>query len=94
MKMFLTRIGYSSKAVINGDVTQVDLPLGKRSGLIEAREVLRNINDIAFVHFTERDVVRHPLVAQIVTAYQNHVREAQSSLEFRGPDSAPTSVER
>ncbi len=96
MKMFLTRIGYSSKAVINGDITQVDLPFGHRSGLIEAREVLRNIKDIAFVHFTERDVVRHPLVAQIVTAYQNHTRtaEAQPTLEFQGPDSAPTSVER
>ncbi len=69
MKMFLTRIGYGSKAVINGDVTQVDLPSGRRSGLREAEGVLVGIEGIAFFRFTERDVVRHPLVQQIVTAY-------------------------
>ena len=71
MKMFLTRIGRSSKAVINGDITQIDLPFGKRSGLIEARQILSEIKDIAFVTFNERDVVRHPLVSEIVKAYQN-----------------------
>jgi phosphate starvation-inducible PhoH-like protein len=92
MKMFLTRIGYSSKAVINGDVTQIDLPFGNRSGLIEASEVLAHIKDIAFVQFTERDVVRHALVAQIVTAYQNYTRgtEAQPTLRFQTSDSGPS----
>jgi phosphate starvation-inducible PhoH-like protein len=70
MKMFLTRIGYGSKAVINGDVTQVDLPSGRRSGLREAESVLAGIEGIAFFRFTERDVVRHPLVQKIVTAYE------------------------
>jgi phosphate starvation-inducible PhoH-like protein len=69
MKMFLTRLGYGSKAVITGDVTQVDLPAGKVSGLREAQHVLRDIAGIRFVTFTERDVVRHPLVQEIITAY-------------------------
>jgi phosphate starvation-inducible PhoH-like protein len=71
MKMFLTRIGFNSKAVITGDVTQVDLPPGKVSGLREASNVLRGIDDIRFVHFDERDVVRHRLVQKIVTAYES-----------------------
>ncbi len=71
MKMFLTRLGYSSKAVITGDVTQVDLPEGVKSGLIEAREILSHIDGLAFVTFTEQDVVRHPLVQEIIRAYEN-----------------------
>ena len=74
MKMFLTRLGYGSKAVITGDVTQVDLPAGKLSGLKEARGILRNIPGIRFVDFTERDVVRHPLVQEIITAYDRAER--------------------
>ena len=70
MKMFLTRLGYGSKAVITGDVTQIDLPLGKASGLIEAREILRDIRGIRFVQFSERDVVRHRLVQDIIAAYE------------------------
>jgi len=70
MKMFLTRLGFSSKAVITGDVTQVDLPEGKVSGLRDARSVLAEISDLAFVHFDERDVVRHPLVRKIIGAYE------------------------
>jgi len=70
MKMFLTRLGFSSKAVITGDVTQIDLPLGKPSGLNDAREVLQGVDDIRFVQFNERDVVRHRLVQQIITAYE------------------------
>jgi phosphate starvation-inducible PhoH-like protein len=70
MKMFLTRLGYGSKALITGDVTQVDLPAGKVSGLREAQHVLRDIEGIRFVTFTERDVVRHPLVQEIITAYE------------------------
>ena len=72
MKMFLTRIGFGSKAVITGDVTQVDLPAGKRSGLIEAERVLANLSGIEFVYFTEKDVVRHKLVQMIIKAYEEH----------------------
>lgn len=71
MKMFLTRLGFGSKAVITGDVTQTDLPDGKMSGLVEARELLRNVDGIGFATFTERDVVRHPLVQSIITAYDH-----------------------
>jgi phosphate starvation-inducible PhoH-like protein len=70
MKMFLTRLGFSSKAVITGDITQTDLPAGKVSGLIEAREVLAGIEGIHFSYFTEVDVVRHPLVQEIIRAYE------------------------
>jgi phosphate starvation-inducible PhoH-like protein len=69
MKMFLTRLGYGSKAVITGDVTQIDLPQGKQSGLKEAQKLLAHIRGIRFVTFTERDVVRHPLVQEIIAAY-------------------------
>jgi phosphate starvation-inducible PhoH-like protein len=69
MKMFLTRLGFNSKAVITGDVTQTDLPVGRRSGLVEAIEVVGRIEGIAFVRFNERDVVRHHLVQQIIKAY-------------------------
>ena len=69
MKMFLTRLGYGSKAIITGDVTQVDLPAGKASGLKEAAAILRGIPGIRFITFTERDVVRHPLVQEIISAY-------------------------
>ena len=72
MKMFLTRIGFGSKAVITGDVTQVDLPMGKRSGLIEAERVLANVEGIEFVYFNEKDVVRHKLVQLIIRAYEQH----------------------
>ena len=70
MKMFLTRLGFSSKAVITGDVTQTDLPEGKTSGLIEAREVLEGVKGIKFVHFSSDDVIRHPLVQKIIDAYE------------------------
>ena len=70
MKMFLTRLGFGSKAVITGDVTQIDLPSGRMSGLIEAIKVINGIDGISFIHFDERDVVRHKLVQQIVKAYE------------------------
>ncbi|WP_374674375.1 PhoH family protein [Ideonella sp.] len=70
MKMFLTRIGFGSKAVVNGDVSQIDLPRGMPSGLIDAAEVLKKVNGIAMTRFTSGDVVRHPLVARIVQAYE------------------------
>ncbi|MGA2551357.1 MAG: PhoH family protein [Burkholderiaceae bacterium] len=72
MKMFLTRIGFGSKAVVTGDVTQVDLPRGQKSGLVEAHLVLRHVRGIASTQFTSADVVRHPLVARIVDAYEAH----------------------
>ncbi|HEY2740481.1 MAG TPA: PhoH family protein [Thermoanaerobaculia bacterium] len=75
MKMVLTRIGYNSKAVINGDVTQVDLPQGKMSGLREAQEVLADVEGIRFFYFDQSDVVRHALVQKIVTAYDRRDRE-------------------
>lgn len=77
MKMFLTRIGFGSKAVITGDVTQVDLPTGKRSGLIEAQRVLSKVEGIDFVYFTEKDVVRHKLVQMIIRAYEDHTKTSQ-----------------
>lgn len=70
MKMFLTRIGFGSKAIVTGDITQIDLPGGKKSGLREATKILQNIEDIAFCNFTEKDVVRHPLVQKIIKAYE------------------------
>jgi phosphate starvation-inducible PhoH-like protein len=71
MMMFLTRLGFGSKAVITGDVTQIDLPAGVVSGLVEARELLQDVEGIAMIHFTERDVVRHPLVQNIIRAYES-----------------------
>jgi len=76
MKMFLTRIGFGSKAVITGDVTQVDLPTGKRSGLIEAERILSNVEDIEFVYFTDKDVVRHKLVQLIIRAYEEQTKKS------------------
>ena len=70
MMMFLTRLGFDSKAVITGDITQVDLPAEKSSGLIEAREIMEGIKGIEFIHFSEKDVVRHPLVQEIIKAYE------------------------
>ena len=70
MKMFLTRLGFGSKAVITGDITQIDLPQGKGSGLVEAMKVVSNIEGISFVHFDDRDVVRHKLIQSIVKAYE------------------------
>ncbi|WP_142804670.1 PhoH family protein [Tepidiphilus sp. J10] len=75
MKMFLTRIGIGSKAVITGDLTQIDLPRGTKSGLAQAREVLAEVRGIAFTQFLKEDVVRHPLVARIVEAYDRHGSE-------------------
>jgi phosphate starvation-inducible protein PhoH and related proteins len=69
MKMFLTRLGFGSRAVVTGDITQVDLPAGRLSGLIQARDVLNNIEGISFTYFSDRDVVRHPIVQSIVKAY-------------------------
>ena len=84
MKMFLTRIGFNSKAVINGDVTQVDLPQGRTSGLREAQEVLADVEGIKFFYFDQRDVVRHALVQKIVTAYDSYEkRKSEREAEAR-----------
>jgi len=72
MKMVLTRQGFNSKMVVNGDVTQIDLPSGRRSGLIDATEVLRGVEGISFVQFDDKDVVRHTLVQRIVKAYERY----------------------
>ena len=72
MKMFLTRLGFNSKTVITGDITQIDLPSGRVSGLIEVQKILEGIEDIRFIYFTNRDVVRHKLVQQIIKAYEQH----------------------
>ena len=79
MKMFLTRIGFGSKAVVTGDVTQMDLPRGTTSGLIEAQHVLAEVRGIAFTYFTAADVVRHPLVGRIVEAYEAAEERAQAA---------------
>jgi phosphate starvation-inducible PhoH-like protein len=85
MMMFLTRLGFGSKAVITGDVTQIDLPAGAVSGLVEARELLADVEGIALIHFTERDVVRHPLVQNIIRAYESR-RARRSAPPSEHPD--------
>jgi phosphate starvation-inducible protein PhoH and related proteins len=90
MKMFLTRLGYGSKAVITGDVTQVDLPTGRASGLLEVQKVLRGVEGIAFCAFSEVDVVRHPLVQEVVRAYDafDVERKARAAEEKAARDAA------
>ena len=78
MLMFLTRLGHGSKAVITGDETQIDLPPHKHSGLLEAHRALKNIDGIAVVEFSKRDVVRHPLVQRIIGAYEEHRGKAKT----------------
>ena len=70
--MYLTRLGFNSKTVITGDVTQIDLPIGRLSGLIEAERILRTIEGIQFIYFSEKDVVRHKLVQKIIQAYEKY----------------------
>lgn len=85
MKMFLTRIGFGSKAVITGDVTQIDLAEGKRSGLIEAEKILKDVDDIGIITLTNKDVVRHPLVQKIITAYEKaEVKKHENLSRKRG----------
>ena len=81
MKMFLTRMGFGSKIIITGDITQIDLPDNKKSGLVEAMKVLRNIDDIAIVRFSDKDVVRHKLVQDIIKAYDKYYEEGKSRHE-------------
>jgi len=103
MKMVLTRQGFNSKMVVNGDITQIDLPGGKRSGLLDAADVLRGVDGISFIHFDERDVVRHSLVQRIVKAYERHnemsgpgrqltLKLADPAVEAASPEAAPAEV--
>jgi phosphate starvation-inducible protein PhoH and related proteins len=82
MKMFVTRLGFNAKAVITGDITQIDLPNARRSGLIEAAEVLKNVNGISFNFFDEADVVRHVLVQRIVRAYEDHKQRVEKAQQL------------
>jgi phosphate starvation-inducible PhoH-like protein len=83
MKMFLTRLGFGSKAVVTGDITQVDLPDGKKSGLREVRRILDGVEGLRFFDFSQKDVVRHPLVAKIVTAYDHSDKEREQNEQRR-----------
>src|SRR5689334_8690547 len=82
MKMFVTRLGFNSKAVITGDITQIDLPNARRSGLVEAADILKNVEGVSFNYFAEEDVVRHHLVQRIIRAYDDRARTQQMSLEL------------
>lgn len=84
MKMFLTRLGYGSHMVVNGDATQIDLPRAVRSGLLDAQEKLQDIPEVAFVRFSSDDVVRHPVVSKIIDAYENHHADATSLTSNEG----------
>ena len=84
MKMFLTRLGFNSKAVVPGDITQIDLPNGRRSGLIEAIDVVGKVEGISFIYFTERDVVRHSLVQRIIRAYEEFDRAKAADATGKG----------
>ena len=86
MKMFLTRLGEGSKAVVTGDITQTDLPRGQRSGLVEALHVLEGVEDIGIHYFTQRDVVRHRLVQQIILAYEKYEKTRKNHGEERQND--------
>ena len=79
MKMFLTRLGNNSKAVVTGDITQIDLPAMRKSGLVEAISILDNIEGIKIFRFSRRDVVRHPLVQKIIRAYEKHGTEPRAA---------------
>jgi len=83
--MFLTRLGISSKAVITGDITQIDLPNGTRSGLVEATEILKGIAGLKFVYFTDRDVIRHRLVQDIIKAYEKTETRQRRQLQQGTP---------
>ncbi len=85
MKMFVTRLGFNSKAVITGDVTQIDLPNARRSGLLEAEDILKRVQGLSFVYFDEGDVVRHHLVQRIIRAYDEHKVRSEVQLELLDP---------
>jgi phosphate starvation-inducible PhoH-like protein len=80
MKMFVTRLGFNSKAVITGDITQIDLPTARRSGLLQAMDILKNVEGLTFVHFDQTDVVRHQLVQRIIQAYDEHKARVEEQI--------------
>ena len=84
MKMFLTRLGFNSKMVVTGDITQIDLPDSRKSGLIEAAHVLKGVDDIEIIKFTQKDVVRHQLVQKIVKAYDKYEEQKRSKNHGKG----------
>jgi phosphate starvation-inducible PhoH-like protein len=95
--MFVTRLGFNSKAVITGDITQIDLPNARRSGLVEAIEILKPVEGLAFVYFDESDVVRHHLVQRIIRAYDDHKtklaeQQMSLSLESKTAEARPVSA--
>ena len=92
MKMFLTRLGFNSKMVVTGDITQIDLPGDQRSGLVAVRDILHEVHDIGFVHFGGEDVVRHKLVQRIVNAYADHAQAAAPDLRARRKPPAASSA--
>jgi phosphate starvation-inducible PhoH-like protein len=94
MKMFVTRLGFNSKAVITGDITQIDLPNARRSGLLEAVDVLKNVQGLTFSYFDEGDVVRHQLVQRIIRAYDEHkIRVAEEQLSLLDTKNGTSSTE-
>jgi phosphate starvation-inducible PhoH-like protein len=98
MKMVLTRLGFNSKMVVTGDLTQIDLPVGRRSGLQDASEILRGVEGVGITHFDQRDVVRNPLVQRIVRAYESYGElqgsGRQMNLKLRPPAATPSETER
>ena len=92
MKMFLTRLGFNSKMVITGDITQVDLPASRGSGLIEVQSILKSVAGIRFVYFDDQDVVRHPLVSAIIRAYDARARLRRCCQSLRAAASPPQPV--
>ncbi|MBQ2295513.1 MAG: PhoH family protein, partial [Clostridia bacterium] len=84
MKMFLTRLGFNSKMVVTGDITQIDLPDAKKSGLLEASKVLKGVDDIEIIKFTQKDIVRHQLVQRIVKAYEKYDEQKRSKRHAKG----------
>jgi len=93
MKMFLTRMGFNSKAVITGDITQIDLPEGRRSGLLNAMDVVRQVQGISFVYFNDKDVVRHHLVQRIIRAYEQYTQSGNGSGLPAAPQGPPETKE-
>ncbi|MBR6728399.1 MAG: PhoH family protein, partial [Clostridia bacterium] len=90
MKMFLTRLGFNSKMVVTGDITQIDLPDGKKSGLREVMRILKGVEDVAICTFAQKDVVRHQLVQRIIEAYENYEKNKQEGRQSKHVDKNPS----
>ncbi|MBP3435996.1 MAG: PhoH family protein, partial [Clostridia bacterium] len=90
MKMFLTRLGFNSKMVVTGDITQIDLPDGKKSGLREVMRILKGVEDVAICSFDQKDVVRHQLVQRIIQAYEDYEKSRQEGKRSKNADKNPS----